>query len=209
VSLGGVPMFVHSLRAAGSAPSVGSIVLVVPPDEVEFAKTVADELAGDAPVEAVVAGGASRQESVRKGLAAAPPSPLILCHDAARPFAPPSLYDRVAKAVGDPFAGAVPVVDSPDTVKRVRNGRIVETLPRGELGLAQTPQAFAAAALREAHEWAEREHWEATDDAMLLERAGLEVAVVEGEILNFKITTEADLSRAELLVASGEAGQLP
>jgi len=202
-------MFVHSLRAAAQASSVGSIVLVVPADDVEFAKTVAGELAGDAPVEAVVAGGATRQESARLGLAAAPPSPLVLCHDAARPFAPPSLYDRVAKAVGDPFAGAVPVVASPDTVKRVRDGRIVETLPRAELGLAQTPQAFAAAALRAAHDWAARERWSATDDAMLLERAGLDVAVVEGEILNFKITTEADLGRAEMLVASGDVGRLP
>jgi len=202
-------MFVHSLRAAAHSHSVGSIVLVVPPGEVEFAKTAANELAPGAPVEAVLAGGATRQESARLGVAATPPSRLIVCHDAARPFAPPSLFDRVTKAVSDPFAGAVPVVDSPDTVKRVRDGRIVETLPREELGMAQTPQAFAAGALREAHEWASREGWTATDDAMLLERVGLEVAVVAGEILNFKVTTEADLRWAEMLVASGDVEQLP
>jgi 2-C-methyl-D-erythritol 4-phosphate cytidylyltransferase len=202
-------LFVYSLRAAAFASSIGSIVLVVPPGEVEFARTAADELAGDAPVAAVVPGGATRQESARLGVAAAPSSPLIVLHDAARPFAPPSLFDRVAKAVADPFAGAVPIVDSPDTVKRVRDGRIVETLPREELGLAQTPQAFAAAALRAAHDWAAREDWTVTDDAMLLERAGLEVAVVAGETLNFKVTTEADLRRAEMLVASGDAGRLP
>ena len=202
-------MFIHSLRAAARASSIGSVILVVPPGEVEFAKTAADELAGDTPVEAVVAGGPTRQESSRLGVAAAPPSRLIVCHDAARPFAPPSLFDRVAKAVTDPFAGAVPVVDSPDTVKRVRDGRIVETISRNELGMAQTPQAFAAGALREAHEWASREGFVATDDAMLLERAGLDVAVVAGEILNFKITTEADLRWAEMLVASGDVGRLP
>jgi len=209
VGLGGVPMFVHSLRAAAASQSINSIILVVPRGEVEFAKTAAAELAGEAPVEAVVEGGVTRQESARLGLAAAPPAPLIVCHDAARPFATPALFDRVAKAVRDPFSGAVPVVDSPDTVKRVRDGRIVETLPRDELGLAQTPQAFAAAALRAAHDWAAKEDWTGTDDAMLLERTGLDVAVVEGEILNFKITTEADLRWAEMLVASGEVGQLP
>lgn len=202
-------MFIHSLRAATRASSIASIVLVVPPGEVEFARTAANELAGEAPVEAVVAGGATRQESARLGVAAAPPSRLIVCHDAARPFAPPSLFDRVAKAVSDPFAGAVPIVDSHDTVKRVRDGRIVETIPREQLGLAQTPQAFAAAALREAHEWAVRDGWLVTDDAMLLERVGLDVAVVAGEILNFKITTEADLRWAEMLVASGDVGRLP
>jgi 2-C-methyl-D-erythritol 4-phosphate cytidylyltransferase len=202
-------MFVHSLRAASQASSIGAIVLVVPPGEILFAKAGVEEFAGDAPVAAVVDGGASRRESAAVGIAAAPPSPLILIHDAARPFAPPSLFDRVAKAVREPFAGAVPVVESADTVKRVRDGRIVETLPREELGLVQTPQAFAAAALREAHDAAAREDWSVTDDAMLLERAGLDVAVVAGELLNFKITTEADLRRAELLVVSGEAGQLP
>ena len=202
-------MFVHSLRAAAAASSVGAIVLVVPPGDVVVAKGTIEELAGDAPVAAVVDGGTSRQESARLGIAAAPPSRLIIVHDAARPFAPPSLFDRVAKAVTEPFAGAIPVIESADTVKRVREGRVVETLPRAELGLVQTPQAFGAAALRAAHDAAAREGWAVTDDAMLLERAGLEVAVVAGDRLNFKITTEADLRRAETLLASGEAGRLP
>lgn len=202
-------MFVHSFRAAAASSSVEAIVLVVPKGDVVVAKGIVEELAGDAPVAAVVDGGSSRQESARLGVAAAPPSQLILVHDAARPFAPAALFDRVAKAVREPFAGAVPVVESADTVKRVRDGRIVQSLPRDELGLAQTPQAFGAAALRAAHDAAAREGWTVTDDAMLLERAGLDVAVVAGELLNFKITTEADLRRAEALLASGEAGKLP
>lgn len=209
MGLGGVPMLVHSLRAAARSDSIESIVLVVPGAEVDTAKGIAADLAQDAPVAAVIGGGGTRQDSARRGIEAAPPARLIVCHDAARPFASAALFDRVCGAVGDPYAGAVPVVDIPDTVKRIENGRIVETPPREGLGLAQTPQAFAAAALRAAHEWAAREGWTGTDDAMLLERAGLEVAVVAGEVLNFKITTEADLRRARALVASGDAGPLP
>ena len=118
------------------------------------------------------------------------------------PVASPTLYDGVVRAVSGEVPGAVPGIRSPDTVKRVASSRVAETLSRDELILVQTPQAFEGAALRETHERAATEGWEATDDAMLLERAGLPVAVVPGEELNFKITTEADLRRAESLVAS-------
>ena len=94
--------------------------------------------------------------------------------------------------------GVIPVVSSPDTVKRLRDGWVAETLPRRELGMAQTPQAYIGAALRTAHD---RAAFEATDDAMVLEAAGFRVAVVEGENSNFKITSPADLARAEQVLA--------
>jgi 2-C-methyl-D-erythritol 4-phosphate cytidylyltransferase len=156
------------------------------------------------PVSAVVAGGATRQESVRRGLAAVPDDvALVVCQDAARPFASPALYDAVVQAVSGECRGAVPGIASRDTVKRVESGRVAETLSRDDLVLVQTPQAFDADALREAHDRAAADGW-ATDDAMLLEGAGFAVAVVPGEEMNFKITTEADFRRAEALVASSE-----
>ena len=205
VALGGIPLFAHSLRSAALCSSIGSAVVVFREDDLETASRLTFALRDIVPVSAVVSGGATRQESVRRGLAAVPDGvTVVVCHDAARPFASPTLYDRVVEAVSGEYRGAVPGMPSADTVKRVEAGRVVETLPRDRLVLVQTPQAFDAAALRGAHDRAEAEAWEATDDAMLLELAGHAVAVVPGEARNFKITTEADLRRAESLVGSGE-----
>jgi 2-C-methyl-D-erythritol 4-phosphate cytidylyltransferase len=198
-------MFAHSLRSAARSSSVRSAVLVVPDGEIERATTMDADLRDVVVVRAVVAGGASRQESVSAGLAAVPAgTQIVLCHDAARPFASPELFDRVAAALDGDVRGAIPIVASPDTVKRVRDGLVVETLPRDELVLVQTPQAFDIRVLREVHERALREGLRVNDDAGLLEAAGFPVAAVEGEAMNFKITSEADLRRAEWLVASGE-----
>lgn len=198
-------MFAHSLRSAARASSVGSAVLVVPDGDVESATTMAADLREVVGVRAVVAGGATRQESVSAGLASVPAgTEIVLCHDAARPFASPGLFDRVTAALRGDVRGAIPVVASPDTLKRVRNGLVVETLPRDELALVQTPQAFDVRVLREAHERAILEGRRVTDDAELLEAAGFPVAAVAGEVMNFKITDEADLRRAEWMVASSE-----
>jgi 2-C-methyl-D-erythritol 4-phosphate cytidylyltransferase len=198
-------MFAHSLRAAALAGPIDDAVLVAPEGQLEPALRMASDLRDAVPVSAVVAGGDSRQESVRRGLAAVVADATVaVCHDAARPFASPALYERVVTAVSGDVRGAIPGIRSSDTVKRVGGGAVQETLSREALILAQTPQAFDADALRTAHERGANEGWDATDDAMLLERLGLAVAVVEGEEMNFKITTEADMRRAEWLVASGE-----
>jgi 2-C-methyl-D-erythritol 4-phosphate cytidylyltransferase len=86
-------------------------------------------------------------------------------------------------------------------VKLVQAGRVVRTIPRAQVGLAQTPQAFVLSALLDAHARALRQGQEGTDDAMLVEAAGYSVAVVEGEMENFKITTPEDLRRAEQILA--------
>jgi len=198
-------MFAHSLRVAALSSSIDSAVVVFPEGDLEAASRMASGLRDTVPVTAVVAGGATRRESVHRGLGLVPDdAALVVCQDAARPFASPDLYDRVVRGVTGEFRGAVPGIRIADTVKRVESGRVSETLSRDELVLVQTPQAFDAPALRETHERAAAEGWEATDDAMLLERAGLAVAVVPGEEMNFKVTSEADLRRAESLVASSE-----
>jgi 2-C-methyl-D-erythritol 4-phosphate cytidylyltransferase len=143
-------------------------------------------------VDVVVAGGATRSASVRAGLAAVPePAEVVVVHDAARPAATPALFAAVVAAVRAGADGAVPGLPVVDTIKRVAGDVVVETLERAELVAVQTPQAFAAAALRAAH----AAGGEATDDAALVEAAGGRVVVVPGEPDNVKVTTPADLVR--------------
>lgn len=201
VALGGRALVELSLEAIAASGTIDRTVVVVAGEEVDRAHRL---LGAAGSVDDIVAGGGTRQASVRCGLAALPGDvDVIVCHDAARPFASPALFVRVVEALISSDAwGAVPVVSSPDTVKRIAAGRVVETIPREAIGLVQTPQAFPADALRQAHQEAVRTGLEATDDAMLLESIGALVVVVEGEISNFKITTPEDLRRAEGLVVA-------
>jgi 2-C-methyl-D-erythritol 4-phosphate cytidylyltransferase len=166
------------------------------------------DLQGAGPVPDIIAGGESRQASVRCGLEVlADEVDIVICHDAARPFASPALFRRVVDALRSTGAeGAVPAIASPDTVKRVADGRAIETIPREAVGLVQTPQAFDADTLRKAHQEALAAGLEATDDAMLLEAIGSLVVVVEGEMSNFKITTLDDLRRAEWVLEARPEG---
>ena len=123
----------------------------------------------------------------------------VLVHDAARPFAPAELVDRVLDAL-ESADGAVPGVPLSDTVKRVRDGAAVETLDRSELRAVQTPQAFRAEVLRRAYSRSSEDISSATDCAQLVERTGARVVVVEGAAANIKITDAGDLERAEAFV---------
>ena len=199
VSLAGRPLVSWSLDAISAWGGADRILLIVPP-EADGLRPLLDELADGYGIAHVVAGGVTRQASVRAGLAAVGEASEVVCHDAARPFASPALFGRVVEALGG-CEGAVPVVPSPDTVKVVADGLVERTLPRDELRLVQTPQAFRADVLREVHERAARDGRGATDDAMLLEAAGYRVAATEGEPGNFKVTTAEDLLRAEDVIA--------
>lgn len=144
---------------------------------------------------AVVAGGSTRSESVRRGLTAVPDGADIVCvHDAARPFASAELFAAVIAAVArDGVDAAVPGIAVADTVKVVdQTGRVTSTPDRASLRAVQTPQAFRAAALRAAHASSP----EATDDAAVVEARGGCVVVVEGEADNRKITAAEDLAWA-------------
>lgn len=190
-------------RTAGSCPQVAALVVVVPPG---WEARVEDADATTVPC-SVVAGGPTRQDSVRLALRSLPGRPgTVVCHDAARPFASVRLFSAVIAALED-ADGVVPVLPVPDTVKRLGEGMVVGTEPRHGLGLAQTPQAFRTEALRVAHAaWGAGE--EATDDAAMLERARYRVRAVAGEPGNFKITTPEDLARARALVTAtaGDGG---
>jgi 2-C-methyl-D-erythritol 4-phosphate cytidylyltransferase len=142
-------------------------------------------------------GGATRSDSVRAGLAlVSAAADIIVVHDAARPLASRRLYTSVIDAVATGADAAVPVLPVVDTIKRVHDGRVVETVARADLVAVQTPQAFRAAALRAAHAAGAVD----TDDAALVEAAGGSVAVVEGERRNLKLTSPEDLDVMRALV---------
>ena len=145
-----------------------------------------------------VAGGATRSASVRRGLEHVPESATIVCvHDAARPLASAGLFERVVDAVRSGAAGAVPGLRLTDTVKEVDDaGWVVGTPDRSRLVAVQTPQAFRAHVLREAH----ASGGEGTDDAALVEAVGGRVLVVDGELDNRKVTLPGDLAWARRLV---------
>jgi 2-C-methyl-D-erythritol 4-phosphate cytidylyltransferase len=192
VPLGGEPMLVWSVRAALGCVGIGSVVVAAPADREDLAHAMIEPLGPHA----VVTGGSSRQASVRAALdVVSDGTDVVVVHDAARPFATPSVFSAVIDALED-ADGAIPVVPLADTVKRVENGWVVSTTARDELAAAQTPQAFRSAALRDAHGRADAEGLEFTDDAAMLEWAGYRVRAVEGELGNFKVTTPADLERA-------------
>lgn len=146
-----------------------------------------------------VAGGTTRSESVRAGLAAVPAAATVVCvHDAARPLAGVDLFHRVLEAVAGGADGAVPGLPVADTIKIVdAAGAVVSTPQRSMLRAVQTPQAFRADVLRAAH----ADRGEGTDDAELVERIGGRVVVVEGDPVNRKITHLDDLEWARAVVA--------
>jgi 2-C-methyl-D-erythritol 4-phosphate cytidylyltransferase len=195
VELGGRPMLAHAVAAALECPGISAVVVAAPPGAEDLAHAIVEPFG----THTVVEGGTTRRASVHAALRAVPSDVgVVVCHDAARPFATPGLFGRVIEAL-EGADGVVPVVPVPDTVKRVEDGVVVTTEPRDGLVLAQTPQAFLAPALREAHERAERDGVEVTDDAAALERAGFRLRAIAGEPGNFKITTAEDLARAEAI----------
>lgn len=198
--LAGRPLLSRAAEAFEAAPDVESIVAVVPAGEQRASREL---LASLPKVTAVVIGGATRQDSVRAGLDAIPAAfdGIVLVHDAARALVEPSLIAAVIRAAAEAGA-AVPVLPLVDTIKRVRDGVVQETLDRSELAAAQTPQGVRRALLVEALDRAARDGVTVTDEAMAVERLGRRVAAVVGSPRNIKITTPHDLRWAELLLAS-------
>ncbi len=187
VTLAGRPMLEWSLAALRAA-CLDDVVVALPPGE-------------DAPGGcAGVPGGATRSESVRRALAAAPPGDAVVVHDAARPLVTPELFGEALRALdgADCAVAAAPVTD---TVKEAGpDHRVVATLDRSRLWAIQTPQAFRRTALERALDVGDDVLAAATDDAWLVERTGGSVVVVPASPANFKVTTPHDLRVAELLL---------
>ncbi len=196
--LAGEPVLRRTVRAFLAHPEIRRVQVVIAPDH----RGLYDAVLGDLGLPEPVTGGASRRESVARGLealaAATPPPTRVLVHDGARPLVSRALVDRVVTALR--FTPAVvPVVPVHDTLARVGNDRIAATVPREGVVRVQTPQGFALDLLRRAH----REvAGEATDDASLVRALGVEVATVRGEETNLKLTVEDDFALAERLLAA-------
>lgn len=148
----------------------------------------------------MVLGGDERQKSVRNGLALVDTDHVVI-HDAARPFATVDLVREVVGALKGAH-GAVPAVPVADTLKEVRDGRVIRTVERSSLWAVQTPQAFVTQALKAVHDKARVDGFIGTDDAQLVERYGGVMRVVEGHRDNLKVTYPEDWRVAEAMVAA-------
>lgn len=206
IEIGGEPLFVRAAKPFLKFADCQELIIAVPARELngfsEQAKRLADARVG------VVAGGATRQESVRCALAALhSPGETVLVHDAARPFVTEELISAVLDGLRD-CSAALPGLPVKDTIKLVdyESGIVEDTLPREKLYSVQTPQAIRTHLFREAHRQAMKENLIATDDVTLIEYYHLgNVRIVPGSETNFKITTPEDLRRAQQLIeqASG------
>lgn len=201
--LAGRPVLSRTLEAFEHAPAVDGVVLVVAPGEEDWCRAEVVDRFGLTKVAAVVPGGAARQDSVWAGLQALPPCALVLVHDGVRPFVTARQIEAVAEAARE-YGAATLAVPPKDTVKMsAPPGAPVSTLPRENLWLVQTPQAFRFEVLAEAHRLARERGLAATDDTSLAEAAGYEVRMVPGAYTNIKITTLEDLAFAEALLGGG------
>jgi 2-C-methyl-D-erythritol 4-phosphate cytidylyltransferase len=190
--LGEDPLLAEPLRRLEDSEWIDGIVVVAPPEWEEPAILLAEEL-GCGKAVACVAGGATRTDSVRAGLAEVPADALvILVHDAARPLVTDEVIERVLAPLSEGWDGVVPGLPVSDTLKRVgRDGAVEETVARDSLYAVQTPQAFVAGVFRRAVGAGA----EATDCAGLVEAAGGRVKVVEGDPRLLKVTTTDDLAK--------------
>lgn len=203
VALNGRTALSRALELFLGLDEVARIVVVGPPGSPEPVLAEIARLQAGTRVD-VCAGGETRQRSIRAGLLRLGRVDYVLVHDAARPLATAALCRRVLKAAietGAAFPGLAPR----DAVKRVEGGRLVESLERGSVVLAQTPQGFSYELLLNAHAGAAERGLLGDDDAQLVAASGHPVAVVEGETANLKLTTPADLELLEALLREKES----
>jgi 2-C-methyl-D-erythritol 4-phosphate cytidylyltransferase len=203
--IAGRPLVLRTLDRIFSTLAIDDVILVIAPDDIDRCETL---LRDDPDISnrpwSLQSGGATRQQSVHQGLMRLhAATEIVVIHDGARPFVSAGLLQRCIAAATD--KGAVIVgLPARDTIKSVGADGVVQNTPeRKSLWEIQTPQAFRKDIIVGAHEIAAREGFEATDDAMLVEKAGQTVFVLEGERLNFKITVPEDVWLAELLIRAG------
>ena len=205
LELGDRPVLVQTLSRLAAVAQVTAIHLIVPETDVSFCRTELVDRYRLEKVGGVIAGGAERQESVRKGLEAcgATSQDVILIHDGVRPFFPKDQIGPLVQLAAVEGA-ALLAIPAQDTIKEVFDGQVRSTLDRSLLWQIQTPQAFRCDRLREAHRRAHASGYLGTDDASLVEWCGWPVAVLTGHPHNIKITTPADLALARALLVAGE-----
>lgn len=197
----GRPMLVRTVQAVEACALVQRVVVVVTPEYLEEAGSLL-RAAGCRRVAGIVAGGPHRQDSVAAGLAAAQDLEVTVVHDGARPLVRPEVIEAVVRGAGQ-MGAASAGIPIRETVKSVADGAITGTLDRSALWIAHTPQAFQTPLLREAHRRAQTDGFRAPDDALLVERLGHPVQMVEDSVTNMKITVPDDLAVAEAYLRRG------
>jgi 2-C-methyl-D-erythritol 4-phosphate cytidylyltransferase len=198
LELNGIPVLIHTLRIFEQDEACSGITLAIhPQDEMEFQVLVTKYQISK--VIRLVPGGKERQDSIYNALKSVETDEIILVHDAARPFIQKEHIHRLTEMAAETGA-AILGVPAKDTIKKVQDGVVVETVERSSLWAVQTPQAFRILLLLEAYNKAEMDHFLGTDDASLVERLNYPVAMVEGDYDNIKLTTPEDLYFAEAIL---------
>ena len=215
LQVAGRSLLTHSVITALSVPEIISVFIAVPEEAIADTRALlSSELPRlndgalhlpdvlDARIN-LVAGGASRQESVACALRAVPPGEanLVFVHDAVRPLASAALYSRVGSTAAA-YGAAVPCLGLSDTIKEVRDGVVVATPSRSHFRRVQTPQAFVPDTLIAAHAKAVERGIHGTDDSSLVEQFGGTVHCVDGEETNIKVTTPSDLRFVEWIMST-------
>jgi 2-C-methyl-D-erythritol 4-phosphate cytidylyltransferase len=198
LELNGTPIIVHTLRQFELSRQIDQVIVVLPAPEITVFQSLADKF-DLKKISRVVAGGETRAQSVKSGLAAIEQAEVVAVHDAVRPLVTADEIDRAVVAATESGA-AILVAGVSETIKEVEDNRVARTVARADLRRALTPQSFHFDILKRAYEQLdqlESSGVEVTDDSFLVERLGVAVTLVEGSARNIKITTPEDLAMAE------------
>jgi 2-C-methyl-D-erythritol 4-phosphate cytidylyltransferase len=197
--LNGKPVLIHTLEIFQNDNQCKGIVVVANISEINEMKELFTSY-NISKVINIIEGGSERQHSVYNGLQALPnDDSIVFVHDGARPFVSKKCFSELVLKANE-VGAAVLAVKVKDTIKKVSDNKVVETVDRSSLWAIQTPQAFRYSILKQAHETAIKESFIGTDDASLIEKIGEDVAVVEGEYTNIKLTTPDDLLYAKMIM---------
>ncbi|MBT2583612.1 2-C-methyl-D-erythritol 4-phosphate cytidylyltransferase [Planococcus sp. ISL-109] len=205
LELSSKPIFIYTLEVFDRDPNCDGMWLAVKEDERQLIEDYVERYSIKK-VKGYATGGAERQDSVRAGLEMVEPCDIVLVHDAARPFISPAVISELVQQASESGA-AIAGVPVKDTIKKVRDGLITETVDRQDLWMIQTPQAFRYELLLEAALLAQADAFLGTDEAMLVERTGHAVQIVESTYENVKMTTPDDLIYGKAILASRLQGE--
>jgi 2-C-methyl-D-erythritol 4-phosphate cytidylyltransferase len=198
LELNGIPVLIHTLRVFEQDEACSGIILAIHPQDTPEFQVLLDRYHVTKVIN-LVPGGNERQDSIYNALKSVETDGIILVHDAARPFILKEHIHRLTE-MAEETGAAILGVPAKDTMKKINDGVVVETVERSSLWAVQTPQAFRILLLKEAYERAEKDHFLGTDDASLVERLHYPVAMVEGDYDNIKLTTPEDLFFAEAII---------
>jgi 2-C-methyl-D-erythritol 4-phosphate cytidylyltransferase len=206
IELEGKPLLAITLEKFNACPLIDGIILVVPANDIDFCKTEIVRKYNLGKVMSVTPGGARRQDSVRLGLKVIDTEcNAVIIHDGVRPFVSPEIITKSIKAIEHERA-VITAIPAKDTIKKVNaEGYVIDTFDRKFIWQVQTPQVFRFKEISDAHKKANDEGWDdVTDDAMLMEKMGVPIKVIEGSDENIKITTPNDLEYAGFLLGKNE-----